>query len=438
MDGFRDNFLDHSTPVDLAPDDDDEDIGAEFPVIVPQGERRLQVQAYCHWATLLGARTLPLIADLRLDQLEDFAPHAVLLDFTHSKDDPRISYVGEALARECGVPREISRLDQVPGRTLLSRITEQFAQIIATQSPIGFEEDFVNQRDATILYRGILLPFAAEEGGPIRHVLGVLNWKELADDGLIADLNRQIGAEFAEVETEVEAAPAPWAEWDEGPQSARKAVISTLGALGLGNVPGDIAPHMTLADWLASARELAQSACLSGERSRLALYAALGRAHDFALAAAADPQGMAALIADAGFTAQPRAPLLPLVKLVFGAQYDKTRLTEYATVLTHAHRLGLARGQLAEHLARTAGGLKGIVAEERRLRLIERRGRKHERSLAARLAALPPHPLASLSAQGPEFTLLVARRLPDGTVALLGEVDQDPALLAGAARWLVS
>jgi len=429
MDGFRDNFLDSATPVNAAVDEDD-DFVAEFPVIVAQGERRLQVRAYCHWTALLGSRNLPLIADLRLDQFDDFAPHAVLLDFSHSEDDPRITYVGEELAQECEVARDIARLDQAPERSLLAHITDQFPKIIATQAPIAFEEDCVNQRNVTILYRGMLLPFADVEGGQIHYVLGVLNWKEVADEALIADLSRQIGTALAEAED----MPAEWA--DEAAPT-RQSVLSALGSLGLGDVPDAIAARMTLSDWLASARELAQSACLSAERSRLALYAALGRAHDFALAADADPQGLAAMIADAGITAQPRAPMLPLVKLVFGADYDKTRLTEYATVLIHARRLGLGRGQLAKHLARTAGGLKGILIEERRLRQIERRARTQERSLSARLAALCPRALSSLPAQGAEFTLLVARRLPDGSVALLGEVDQDPSLLAGAARWLV-
>jgi hypothetical protein len=40
----------------------------------------------------------------------------------------------------------------------------------------------------------------------------------------------------------------------------------------------------------------------------------------------------------------PRAPYLPFVKLVFGTEYDKTRLTEYATALAHARRVGLGKG----------------------------------------------------------------------------------------------
>ena len=47
------------------------------------------------------------------------------------------------------------------------------------------------------------------------------------------------------------------------------------------------------------------------------------------------------------------------------APVDKTRLTEYAAV--HAHRRGVAPGTLAAFL-HADGGLKGVVAEERRLR----------------------------------------------------------------------
>ncbi len=72
----------------------------------------------------------------------------------------------------------------------------------------------------------------------------------------------------------------------------------------------------------------------SEDRTRDALYEAIGRAYDFSLAAAeATGRGFAELLADAGLSTQDRAPMTPVVKLVFGADYDKTRLTEYAAAL---------------------------------------------------------------------------------------------------------
>jgi hypothetical protein len=170
---------------------------------------------------------------------------------------------------------------------------------------------------------------------------------------------------------------------------------------------------MALADWLASARELAERARGSEDRSRHALYAAIGRAYDFSLAAADEPEEFQELLEDAGLTVQERAPLTPLVKLVFGAEYDKTRLAEYASALGCAHRLGIARGTLAGHLAAAPGGLKGVVSGERRLRR-EESGKAilpreaPRKALQRQLRKLAHQPLADVASEGNEFTLLAA------------------------------
>jgi len=131
------------------------------------------------------------------------------------------------------------------------------------------------------------------------------------------------------------------------------------------------------------------------------------------------------------------------VKLVFGADYDKTRLTEYAAALGHAQRLRLGQGTLADFLGAAPGGLKGVVNAERRLRREESgktaSPRKSPReALARKLRKLDSQPLEAIAAQGSEFTLLVARRLQDGEVVLLGEVADDLPLLERAARRLIA
>lgn len=441
MDHPRDPFLDTAPQVH----EEDDELVAEFPVIIAQGERRMQVRAYCHWTNLLGPRQLPLVADLRLDELGDIADHAVMLDFAASEDDPRITYVGATLALECDTPRHISHIDDVPKGTVLSRIIAQYPQIHANQAPIGFEEEFVNQRGATLAYRGMLLPFAEEDGGPIRYVLGVINWKEMASPELTKELTRQITDALSGLDLSG-AGLAPmaggWIEWAEAPAqdtapdepvSPHQQAIAALSALEYAPVPEELAQYMDLADWLVSARELARRAGQSGEGSRAALYGAIGRMYDFELASREEPRELAKMLAQAGLVPQARAPLVPLVKLVFGADYDKTRLTEYATVLAHARRLGLGRGELARHLARVVGGLKGIVTEERRLRQAESPRRRREDAYLNKLDAMVPQSFASLAPTGAEFTLLVARRMPDGSVMLLGEAGDEPALLARAA-----
>jgi hypothetical protein len=81
-------------------------------------------------------------------------------------------------------------------------------------------------------------------------------------------------------------------------------------------------------------------------RSREALYGAIDRAFDFSLLAEQQPEDYAELLADNGITVQERAPMTPVVKLIFGAGYDKTRLTEFAAALDFAHRNAVPMGGL--------------------------------------------------------------------------------------------
>ena len=198
-----------------------------------------------------------------------------------------------------------------------------------------------------------------------------------------------------------------------------------------------------LYDSLAAARELAQAAQNTEDRSRKTLYEAVGRAYDFSIEAQDDPAGFGELLADNDLTMQDRAPMTPVVKLVFGADYDKTRLTEYAAVLMHGHRLGVERGALARFLREAEGGLKGVVQAERRARKEEQGQSAPEetRGIRAKLAeglrGLAPGAIADLSADGPEFALVMVRRSPDGTLSVIGEVPEDIPLVERAARKLL-
>jgi hypothetical protein len=186
---------------------------------------------------------------------------------------------------------------------------------------------------------------------------------------------------------------------------------------------------------------MAAQARTSEDRTRNALYEAIGRAYDFSLAAADSPEDFDELLVDSGLTVQDRAPMTPVVKLVFGADYDKTRLTEYAAALSHAHRLELPRGSLCDFLRGAEGGLKGVVRAERRLRR-EESGKGDPAAdgrelLAERLREMPAVELAEIASYGSEFALVMIRRSDDGSVAILGEVPEDTGLIEKAARKLV-
>ncbi|WP_395392401.1 hypothetical protein WBP07_15475 [Novosphingobium sp. BL-8A] len=462
MDTLRGEFATSERP-DSGHDQGDAGSGYETRASMVMGdERRMQVRAYNFWASLLGDRQFPVIADLRPDDYPDFGPYSVLLDFSGGLDDPKIAWLGTALAAECGAEAEIGSLGQVPSRSLLSRITDHYMQILANEAPIGFEAEFVNQRGATVLYRGILLPFS-HDGSRIDWIYGVINWKELADqastDALMRQLDDALDNALA-VRTPLQRDLPPLGGWADGPAEPLLAVpvddaltladdalaLDDFMALEPDSTPFDesdileLTADMELADWLASARELAQAAMGCEDRSRQALYAAIGRAYDFVLAAAEAPAELAELLEDAGLKVQDRAPLVPLVKLVFGAEYDKTRLTEFAGVIAHAQRLGLDRGGLTPFLAAQPGGIKAVVREERRLKREESDSAgkietRHDRMVRG-LRGMAPKALGDLGS-GSEFTVLVARREEDGRVVLLGEVADDESLLDRAARHLL-
>lgn len=577
--------------IDLAADDT---APQPPPSPVGQDERRMQVRAYNHWSALLGDADFPDIAQLHPQTLDDFGPYGVLLDFTGPGgiEDPAIPFLGAELAAECGGDARFSRLSEVPGRSLLSRITDHYMQILANQAPIGFEAEFVNQHGKPVLYRGILLPWS-RDGASIDYIFGVINWKELADaetaDALLAaieagfaapiapyegkDMDRMLDLTgFAEADDDTEGAPAMPAPAFGGPLDLTEAVpeeagewpaglanfgeedpVYTVdyGALGLedgdsdddvdgvidpladedaslglaslvsrgprvkqsvvlpgvdsaasaapapapapfpipqayepavpaetsfapaepeplelaslyesedepadeplssSSAPAPVAAPLPeldegegLYDCLAAARELAQTARSSEDRGRKALYQAVARAYDFSLEAAANPDDFSELLAENGLTAQDRAPMTPIVKLVFGADYDKTRLTEYATVLSHAHRTKVSRGALDRVLASAPGGLKGVVQAERQARKGED-GRPANApagvraSLVKKLRKMDAVALADLDTRGAEFALVMVRRLPDGTLDILGALPDDIPFVEKAARKLL-
>jgi hypothetical protein len=561
MDSLRGQFglAAYDEALDFASGEDEAD--RELPPSpVGQDERRMQVRAYNHWASLLADRNLPSIEDLDPESLPDFGPFSVLLDFTNGIEDPAVRYLGAELAAECDAPAGIARLSDVPTRSLLSRITDHYMQILANQAPIGFEAEFVNQRGRTILYRGILLPYSSDDD-TIDFIYGVINWKQMADQQTSDELLLEIDQALDKAD-ERPRSPDPVTDWADGPGAAEGPVASvgastgadpfpmpvfgdeeededdyesadlyeaieavdeepeaatrfasllSLGGSKVGRTPlelgdaeelsGDdfddetedydyadqdaalaawqsprpVEPvfeqtfepdfespmpvsasyaepdvlevsrtadndDMGLYDCLAAARELALAARSCEDRSRSALYAAVGRAYDFSLAAAGEPEAFAELVADSGLTVQERAPMTPVVKLVFGADYDKTRLTEYAAVLTHAHRMGIERGTLAHHLAQAEGGLKGVVQAEREYRRADAGNSEVKETpreaLARKLREIAPLGFEDIEADGEEFALVMIRRV-DGEVVVLGEIADVP-LVEKAARKLVA
>jgi len=402
----------------------DEEPAMERPPEIGVDERRMHVRAYNYWVSLLAGRPYPSIQDVDPHNIEDFGPHSVLLDFSRDQADPEIAFLGKALRAECALDGAIRQISEVPSRSLLSRLTDHYLQIIANRAPIGFEAEFVGQRGHNTLYRGILMPLSSD-GSQIDFIYGVINWKEIADSETASEIAGEVGRAIAASAAPAASAGADCPVWADGPNAD---YVEAAPAVEQAEAQDDstlsLWPETGLADRLSAARDCAEQAQGADQRSRSALYRALGLAYDFALAAENSAEDYAELLADAGIKAQARAPMTPVVKLIFGIHYDKTRLTEFAAALAWAKRESVAAGALTEAIERHQGGLKGVVAAERAAR---RPAAGPDRWAGIRAALQSARPLARVEievAGDDEFVLLLARRELHGFAVVAPLSDQ--------------
>ncbi len=176
----------------------DEYMGGDYtedgaqPGAAPDGERRLRLQAYNYWTSMLSDKNFPSIRDIDFDALPDFKSNSILLNFGAGLDNPAIEYVGEALATQCSIERDIRSLHDIPYPSVLSHINHHYMQIIASQAPVGFEAEFVNYQDKKVLYRSILLPLSSDNE-TIDYICGVINWKEVPVRKIFPRQMRHVG-----------------------------------------------------------------------------------------------------------------------------------------------------------------------------------------------------------------------------------------------------
>lgn len=181
----------------------------------------------------------------------------------------------------------------------------------------------------------------------------------------------------------------------------------------------------------------------SDHRSRTALYQALAEAHDFALAAATAPGAYQLLLESSGLKQQFRAPFTPIAKLVFGEDYDKTRLTEFAASLSYAHREQVESGRFLDFIENFPGGLKGMVQAERTARAAAMGNRRTDtieglRDVLRRVPAIATIDGATIPDQD-EFALVLVRRRPlENTVDVIGSVPGASRMAESAAKRLAA
>ena len=146
------------------------------------------------------------------------------------------------------------------------------------------------------------------------------------------------------------------------------------------------------------------------------------------------PDEYAELLEESGVKAQARAPMTPIVKLVFGIDYDKARLTEFAAALSYAR----APGGRARRRSRTSSR-SSRAASRRWSRPSARRAGPSRRptrageAARAQLRAAPADVARRELPADEEFAVVVTRRGADGAHEPVAVVD-DEALVERAIR----
>lgn len=374
----------------VSPWDTASEIGAEDDFVVSQKlsdrpetvnsqERRLHLQAFDYWRVLNGDREFPLFTDLTPDGLQPFKSNCLLIEFSNSGH--MVRYCGGDLLPLFGVP--------LPPGTLLETASEAaFTQALAdrfqsfSERSKAAEFEFV---DGAMQCRGIFLPFGVA-GEHATFTMIVVNFRHQASHQ-----------------------PAPEDE-----------------------------PPTHLAALAERCADVGQAVVHPDSGSRESLYGALAEAMRFHETASLDKLQYEQFLASVGLRQQSRAPYTPALKLAFGKDYDKTRLTEYASALSFAARSGIDSSGLIEFLHSVPGGIKGCVQQLRALKK-GKAGSGPFMSAEVVLEHLRLRPAISLTElkQDAEFSLVLVRKTAAGTNEILAPVKTPSHHLEKLARQLL-
>jgi len=380
----------------------------------PARERRLHMLAYDYWHLLREDRAMPDFRDLTPDGLAPFRENSLLVDFGAHADDgaaePAVRFAGGSLAeilssQPVRAGMSVSHLETTAfGEALIKFLSAPESRV----EPTEFE-----YQDDDLAGRGAMLPLALTEGEPA-FVWVVTSFDATHKGAVGADAAPQAAAKVHQQA----------ASEDDQRDAERNA---QLGAQ-------IDAKATAFQAQLADARDMAAAAPHMDGGGRTALYQALAAALGLYESAAVDSTAYRKLLAEAQIKPQKRAPYTPALKLVFGKNYDKTRLTEYAAALTHAVRNGVGASGLVAFLEHLQGGIKGCVLAERAIKRGEPLPDPNMPQVSALEEAMA-RPAISYVADATlrdsldqDLGVLLVRKSDTG-LALLGTLDIGPALL---------
>ncbi len=331
-------------------------------------ERRLHLRAFRYWEGLRQGREWPSLKDMSQEALHDFRHRSLLIDVSPA-DGPIIRYVGEDFDQRLGgrVASGTSYVD-IPEGSFLKHVADEYHEAMARYSAIYYEGEVLEPGNIKVSYRGSFMPLS-DDGVNIRFLYSVVGW-QLDEEPVETALDTML----------------------EDCKQAAKAIVHIDG------------------------------------RSRETLYDALAAALAFYEATLADPSSFTKLLKNSGLKMQQRAPITPLLKLVFGLDYDKTRITEYAAALSYARRNGQTPETISAFFSNSSGGIKGCVKLERKERRAAGGNKIADVYESAKdlLRSQKPLSLEDVNLDG-EFGLLLIRKDENGDIELVRNVSDEEA-----------
>ncbi len=138
-------------------------------------ERRITYSLYENWEAIAGKTGIPMLKGMRQEDITPFKDNLVLLDLRNESSPPKFQVIGKKLKLDLDIELTNKPINKVPRRTMLSRVSDHYLEVIANRAPIAFEAEFVNTDQEKALYRGILLPFS-DDNKRINFILGGVRW----------------------------------------------------------------------------------------------------------------------------------------------------------------------------------------------------------------------------------------------------------------------
>jgi len=347
-------------------------------------DRRLHLKAIDYWRNARGDEaTLPAMQALTREGLSPFRDTSMMIELgDHSHT---VRYVGADLALALEQPIEVGvDLESLSENFLAVQVLANIPVAADLLRPVEMAAVCHFPQGDGIKYRGVLLPLAGK-GGNVRFIYAVLGWRNITLDE-------------------------------------------------------DVKNDGALSEMLRRARAAAGKVVSIDGRTRDTLYYALAEAIGFYEESLLAPDDYQRLIKDLGLKTQARAPFTPVLKMIFGKTYDKTRLTEYAAALSYGWRNGQTRDSFPDFLRDQPGGIKGCVAMERKERKIATGNQAADRLETARenLRRFPALDLEAAfnhsDAPDTDFCLLIARKTADGHIEPIGFAGESDSQLDAAIK----